>query len=117
MWRHGHRLSRWEKKQADRNEVLDLMVYNTAAAQYLGLHKLTDTHWDKLSAALNPNQISLFDVIEPVPVPREHEIQAKQAASQDAASASSYQIKSIQPVPMHRMNAGRISLGGLRRHA
>ncbi|MBK9444388.1 MAG: phage terminase large subunit family protein [Comamonadaceae bacterium] len=60
VWRHGHRISRWEKKQADRNEVLDLFVYNTAAAQYLGLHKLTDAHWDKLAGALNPNQISLF---------------------------------------------------------
>lgn len=60
LWKHGHRVSRWEKKQADRNEVLDLMVYNTAASQYLGLHKLSDTHWDKLAGALNPDQISLF---------------------------------------------------------
>ena len=60
LWRHGHRINRWEKKQADRNEVLDLMVYNTAAAHYLGLHKLTEAHWDKLADALNPNQISLF---------------------------------------------------------
>jgi phage terminase large subunit GpA-like protein len=60
LWKHGHRQSRWEKKQADRNEVLDLFVYNTAAAHYLGLHKLTEPHWDKLASALNPDQISLF---------------------------------------------------------
>jgi phage terminase large subunit GpA-like protein len=61
VWKHGHRLSRWDKKQADRNEALDLMVYNTAAAQYAGLHKLTDAHWEKMAAALNPDQISLFE--------------------------------------------------------
>ena len=65
VWKHGHRLSRWEKKQADRNEVLDLMVYNTAAAQYLGLNKLNEAHWDKLASALNPNQISLFSMETP----------------------------------------------------
>jgi phage terminase large subunit GpA-like protein len=66
LWKHGHRQSRWEKKQADRNEVLDLFVYNTAAAHYLGLHKLTEPHWDKLASALNPDQISLFASETPV---------------------------------------------------
>ena len=87
VWRHGHRLSRWEKKQADRNEVLDLMVYNTAAAQYLGLHKLTDAHWDKLAAALNPNQISLFtDMLPPAATVDGIELQAAPPApAQDIA--------------------------------
>lgn len=60
IWRHGHKQSRWEKKQADRNEALDLFVYNTAVAQYLGLHKLTPAHWDSFAAELNPHQVSLF---------------------------------------------------------
>lgn len=68
VWKHGRRTSRWEKKQADRNEVLDLMVYNTAAAHYLGLHKLTEAHWDKMTAALNPDQTSLF-AIDDTPSP------------------------------------------------
>ena len=60
VWKNGHRISRWEKKQADRNEVGDLFVYNTGAAMYLGLHKLTPAHWDKIASALNPDQINLF---------------------------------------------------------
>jgi phage terminase large subunit GpA-like protein len=68
LWKHGHRLSRWEKKQADRNEALDLMVYNTAASQYLGLHKLSEAHWAKLADAVNPNQISLFATVEQPPI-------------------------------------------------
>ncbi len=59
IWKHGHRISRWEKKQADRNEVLDLTVYNVAAAHYAGLHKMTDAHWDKLEGSLNPDSVVL----------------------------------------------------------
>ena len=92
LWKHGHRVSRWEKKQADRNEVLDLMVYNTAASQYLGLHKLTDTHWDKLAGALNPNQISLFATEEP-------EISIKTPVPAQPISVISYQKNSITPPP------------------
>ena len=65
VWKNGHRLSRWDKKQSDRNEVLDLMVYNAAAAQYLGLHKLADAHWDKMAGEINQNQISLFAIQDP----------------------------------------------------
>jgi len=119
VWRHGHRLSRWEKKQADRNEALDLMVYNTAAAQYLGLHKFTEAHWSKLAGALNPNQISLFltddaaTAAQPAPP---SEIQVKPASSPDATSAESYINSSSQMPPPPRISGGRISLGGLRRH-
>lgn len=35
----------WEKKDHDRNEALDLMVYNLAAAHKLGLHRLTEAQW------------------------------------------------------------------------
>ena len=78
VWRHGKRTSRWEKKQADRNEVLDLMVYNTSCAYYLGLNKNTDPHWDRLSLALNQSQTSLFATevqplnVPPAPQPRTH---------------------------------------------
>ena len=92
LWRHGHRVSRWEKKQADRNEVLDLMVYNTAASQYLGLHKLTEPHWDKLAGALNPNQTSLFATPESA-----EQITTKTASSPQEQSATSYQNNSATP--------------------
>jgi len=92
LWKHGHRVNRWEKKQADRNEVLDLMVYNTSAAHYLGLHKLQEPHWDKLAAAVNPNQISLFaiETIEPI---KEESFEA----NQEPENTESYQKNSDHP--------------------
>lgn len=83
VWRNGHRQSRWEKKQADRNEALDLFVYNVAAAHYLGLHKLTDEHWAKFAGHLETEQISLFALPAPA------------AASPDAPP----QIETTAPPP------------------
>jgi phage terminase large subunit GpA-like protein len=90
VWKNGHRMSRWEKKQADRNEALDLWVYNTAAAHYLGLHKLTETHWDKLHDKLNTEQTSLFAF----PV---EEKQAEAALTQHEAVTDSYKKWSETP--------------------
>ena len=73
-------------------------VYNTAAAQYLGLNKLTDAHWDKLAAALNPNQISLFTDMMPPAAPGDGiELQDKTPPSADAASADSYKNSTTPP--------------------
>lgn len=45
----------WEKfSQADRNEPLDLSVYNLALAHHLGLHKWTQTDWQRLRERLIP---------------------------------------------------------------
>jgi len=126
VWRHGHRVNRWEKKQADRNEVLDLMVYNTAAAHYLGLHKLSDTHWDKMARALNPDQISLF-AAEPLPMPAVLPPDQAQASHPEpaAATAPTPYFKPIEITPHQPptpkapqksyISNGRISLKGLRR--
>ncbi|MCB8747709.1 phage terminase large subunit family protein [Rhodoferax sp. U2-2l] len=107
VWKHGHRLSRWDKKQADRNEALDLMVYNCAAAQYAGLHKLTDAHWDKMAAALNPDQISLF-VNEAASAP------VTTIAVSDDLAKPDYTPVAEQAAPPH-INHGRVTLAGLRR--
>lgn len=53
VYKRGRKVSIWEKKQSDRNEALDLMVYNLAAAHYLGLHKKTEWHWQALRNKLN----------------------------------------------------------------
>lgn len=42
---NGYKRSIWEKKKSARNEALDLMVYNLAAAHKLGLHRMTDKQW------------------------------------------------------------------------
>jgi phage terminase large subunit GpA-like protein len=57
----------WEKKPGERNEALDLMVYNLAAAHYVGLHKKTEYQWRVLRDRLQPaRQPELFvaDVVQ-----------------------------------------------------
>lgn len=48
----------WVKAKSERNEGLDLMVYNLAAAQFLGLHRYHEPQWSGLRAAVG--QGSLF---------------------------------------------------------
>ncbi|KPM60204.1 phage terminase large subunit family protein [Pseudomonas monteilii] len=55
----GYKRIEWVKGKADRNEALDLMVYNLAMANYLGLHRYGEQDWDKLRQAVA--QASLFD--------------------------------------------------------
>src|SRR5690606_19804683 len=54
----GHKRIEWVKGKADRNEGLDLLVYNLAMAHYLGLHRYREPDWSKLRAAVS--QGSLF---------------------------------------------------------
>jgi phage terminase large subunit GpA-like protein len=56
----GFKRAEWVKAKADRNEALDLAVYNLAAAHYLGLHRYQPHDWSRLRAALNPPQADLF---------------------------------------------------------
>jgi phage terminase large subunit GpA-like protein len=65
-YKRGMKTSWWEKKQQDRNEALDLMVYNLAAAHYLGLHKYKPGHWKSLREKLIPAQA---EEVKPEPVP------------------------------------------------
>lgn len=62
---NGYKKSLWEKKKSERNEALDLMVYNLAAAHKLGLHRFTESQWENIAikdrkpATLNEGKISL----------------------------------------------------------
>jgi len=38
----------WVKPTSKRNEALDIGVYNLATAYYLGIHRYTDVHWQRL---------------------------------------------------------------------
>lgn len=62
----GHKRIEWVKGKADRNEGLDLLVYNLAMAHYLGLHRNKEAEWSRLRAAVS--QGSLF--AERVPAAR-----------------------------------------------
>ncbi len=56
----GHKRSEWVKNKADRNEALDLSVYNLAAAHRLGLHKWRENDWARERLKVNPPQSDLF---------------------------------------------------------
>ncbi len=63
----GYKRIEWVKGKADRNEALDLQVYNLAMANYLGLHRYGEQDWDKLRQAMA--QASLFDEPSPAKQP------------------------------------------------
>lgn len=48
----GFKRVEWVKAKSERNEALDLLVYNLAAANFLGLHRYHEHQWAALRAAL-----------------------------------------------------------------
>lgn len=54
----GHKRIEWVKGKADRNEALDLLVYNLAVAHLLGLNRYREGEWAKLRQSVS--QGSLF---------------------------------------------------------
>ena len=63
----GYKRIEWVKGKAERNEALDLMVYNLAMAHYLGLNRYKEHDWERIRQALA--QAGLFDE-KPPPVER-----------------------------------------------
>lgn len=68
-WVKGYKRTEWIKAKAERNEALDLLVYNLAAAHHLGLHKYQEHDWERLRIALDPPQKDMFDAAAPAPAP------------------------------------------------
>jgi phage terminase large subunit GpA-like protein len=66
-YKRGKKISVWQKPNGARNEAGDLMVYNLAAAYYLGLHKLNESQWQGVRDKVDPPTGDLFD--EPAPAP------------------------------------------------
>lgn len=48
----GHKIIDWVKGKAERNEALDLLVYNLAMAHFLGLNRYSESDWQNLATAL-----------------------------------------------------------------
>jgi len=61
----GHKRVEWVKAKADRNEALDLSVYNLACAHYLGLHHFGAPDWERWRMKVEPPQGDLF--VRPAP--------------------------------------------------
>lgn len=112
-YKRGRKTSWWEKKAADRNEALDLMVYNLAAAHFLGLHKKSETYWQKRRELYNPANLDIF---------------AQLVADDELGSASPSATSAAEPLgrltprpaapaaaAAPKVVGGRISASGLRR--
>lgn len=56
----GYKRTEWVKLKSDRNEALDLSVYNLAVAHRLGLHKWRENDWERERLKVNPPQSDLF---------------------------------------------------------
>ncbi|WP_312960093.1 phage terminase large subunit family protein [Stutzerimonas nitrititolerans] len=98
----GHKRIEWVKGKADRNEGLDLLVYNLAMAHYLGLHRNKEAEWSRLRAAVS--QGSLF--AERVPAaPVEDETEAAESGDKPAAVPSPPPTPSPQPVGRRRSSS------------
>jgi phage terminase large subunit GpA-like protein len=134
-FRRGHKVTVWEKKPGDRNEALDLMVYNLAAAHHLGLHRKSEYYWERLREKLNPRNLDMFKLMElaqPEPLAasvmtplHEHSSTNSVAAVVEHAVAQTIDNASegtvLDPAKLakevSRVAAGRISLKGTRRGA
>ena len=123
LFKKGRKVSVWEKKAGDRNEALDLMVYNLAAAYHLGLNKKPEGYWQGRRDKLNPPNRDLFKGVElPQPAAAEPSAEpggaAPARADEPSASLDTRPARSATPVvPQKRMTTGRISLKNTRRGA
>lgn len=120
VYKRGRKASVWEKKAGDRNEALDLMVYNLAAAYHLGLHTKSEGYWQARRDKLCPPTRDLFNVLEALrdlapPVSAAPDVQTSAQPSLAAAAAAPPANVAALPPPAPRVAGGRISLRGTRR--
>lgn len=81
----GFKRTEWIKSKAERNEALDLSVYNLAAAHRLGLHKWRENDWQRERLKVNPVQSDLF-VQTPAPEWRPGKVVIEAAAEKQPAA-------------------------------
>lgn len=69
-WKAGRKTQRYELvKRGSRNEQLDMLVYNLAAAHHLGLPTYTAERWHRVSADLRQGDL-LSQLDSPAPPPK-----------------------------------------------
>jgi phage terminase large subunit GpA-like protein len=97
----GHKRIEWIKGKAERNEALDLMVYNLAMAHYLGIARYKEHEWDRVRQALA--QSGLFDdAVIAQPDPRER----PDVASGEVRVTSSEPVSQrAVPIPKRRSSS------------
>jgi phage terminase large subunit GpA-like protein len=94
-YKRGRKVSWWEQKKGEANEPLDLMNYNLAAAHYLGLHKKTESAWQRLRERLLP---AVGDLFEQAPA-AESPVAADVPAGQPTPPAPAQPVAATTPRP------------------
>jgi len=98
----GHKRIEWVKGKADRNEGLDLLVYNLAMAHYLGLHRNKEAEWSRLRAAVSQGSLFAERVSAALP---EAETDTAELDDKPAAVPSPPPRPSAQPVGRRRSSS------------
>lgn len=115
VYKRGRKVSVWEKKAGDRNEALDLMVYNLAAAYHLGLNTKSEGYWQARRDKLNPPNRDLFKITEAAPAAPALLAPPADPAQADLAQAAVPLPTPAAPIVTPVVRGGRISLSGIRR--
>jgi phage terminase large subunit GpA-like protein len=126
VYKKGRKVSVWEKKNGDRNEAFDLMVYNLAAAHHLGLDKKPEGWWQARRNKLNPLNRDLFKVVDLVDLlgePGKMVIASEEVQPSVTATVADALPPAILPVTHappeakapRLVSRGKISLVGTRR--
>jgi len=89
----GHKRIEWVKGKADRNEALDLLVYNLAMAHLLGLNRYREPEWAKLRQSVGQGNLFTESATDTAPA-------ATPAASQPASPAPA--TTAAAPAPARR---------------
>jgi phage terminase large subunit GpA-like protein len=89
----GHKRIEWVKGKADRNEALDLLVYNLAMAHLLGLNRYREPEWAKLRQNVGQGNLFTESATDTAPA-------ATPAASQPASPAPA--TTAAAPAPARR---------------
>lgn len=86
----GHKRVEWVKGKAERNEALDLLVYNLAAAQFLGLHRYRESEWSKLQSAVAQGSLFAERVEQSAPrdIPDQPEVEPARPAQPAAKTTA-----------------------------
>jgi len=106
VYKHGRKVTVWEKKKSARNEAGDLMVYHLAVSQYLGLHKKTLLQWQLVREKVNPATSDLFDDADPVDQPAAAITPLPTTTAQPAHESWKPKLTST-PLPHQHRPAGR----------
>ncbi len=120
-YKRGRKVSVWDKKNGDRNEAIDLMVYALAAAYHLGLNRKNAGWWQMRRERLNPPNLDLFKTREvelsPPGVADDSEASIDHATTPSTAPQRTAPPQAPPPPRAARplVSGGKISLGGLRR--